>query len=75
MFYIFSNILPINYRKSRPCPPTGGGHWRLNAIKFLIILPFTNYRSKHPVDNRTFNKTLADRAQPDRPKDNFLASV
>ena len=36
-------------------PPPAGGMWGLNAIKFLNILPFTNYRSKHPVDKWHIN--------------------
>jgi hypothetical protein len=36
--------------------------WRVNALKFLIILPFTNYRSKHLWITDTFNISLAQEA-------------
>jgi len=47
--------------------------WRVNALKFLNILPFTNYRSKHLWITDTFNISLAQEAAgvsyPRRPQD------
>lgn len=65
MFFIFSNILPIQYPASR-------GHCGVNAIKFLNILPFTNYRSKHTVDkwhiNISFSVETRHANYPQRPQ-------